>query len=94
MTPPIATAAATGSSHCWIRVTAGSAARLGEGSWIHQVAVFTTIHRLPAVTACATLFRTPPAMAPDAERTAGAMTAQAGSRIGLQGTGMAVTSRR
>ena len=55
-----------GSSHCWMRVTAGSAARSGEGSRTHQVAVLTTIHRTPASIAWAIpLSTSPAALAPD-----------------------------
>ena len=49
--PAAATAAVTGSSHCCIRATAGSAARSGEPMPVHQLAVFATVHRTPSLTA-------------------------------------------
>ena len=63
-TPPTATAAVIGSSHCWMLLTAGSAARSGDGICTHQVAVSATIHLTPAMIARAIPPSTPPAAAP------------------------------
>ena len=49
--PAAATAAATGSSHCCIRATAGSVARSGDPILIHQLAVFATVQRTPSLMA-------------------------------------------
>ena len=84
ITPPIATAAVIGSSHCWMRATAGSAARSGDGMRSHQVAVFSTIHRTPALIACAMLLSTSPAALAVTEWTALPTTRQAGSVKVLQ----------
>src|SRR6266702_3235609 len=80
-----------GSSQAWMRATAGSAVRSGEGIWTHQVAVFTTIHRMPSFIAWAMPARMPPVTVP----VMGGMTLvmmQAGSVSGLQD--MVLTVRR
>ncbi len=64
ITPPMPMATVIGSSQAWMRVTAGSVARFGEGIWTHQVAVFTTIQRMPSPIAWAMPPRMPPVTAP------------------------------
>ncbi len=76
-----------GSSHCWIRLTAGSVDRSGEGICTHHVAVFSTIQRMPPVIACAMPLRMSLVAPATADFTTLLTTKQAGSTRVLQGMG-------
>ena len=71
--PSTATAAASGSIHCWRLLTAGWPARSGDGTLTHQVTLLVTIHDTPdwiadAIPLSASL-ATDPAAAPATEPT-------------------------
>ena len=78
ITPRTATAIASGRIHCWSWPTAGCPARSGEGTWIHQVRVWVTIHDTPDSMAVAIPLSAPLAAVPVIAPTAWPATMQDG----------------
>ena len=84
--PKTATAAAIGSIHCCSRVTAGSPARSGDGTWTHQLTLLAVIHATPDWMALAIPLSASLAAVPAAEPRAEPMTLPA-TQAGSSSTG-------